>query len=258
MIYKLNENFKVIGMGDSLHPNKEKGEFILHASIGKAALREVAEANDIKVSKKDSAETLIKKIEANFKTKDIPIMTDTKEKTELELKCEEIVKTGMEAGKDDDSIQVDLVGAGLKFKQAASVFKKLSEELGFRITAKSRMEKIVAVLEGYIPTTWDEVAEAATNLAKKVEDTTEQQAMTCLRKVVKEAEKEFPKKPKGGSGEPRNSVLNQIGDFMLENHKCTDDDIIAQIRKIKPDVSDGSIKSYIMHANRMLRVARAW
>lgn len=256
MMFMIDENFKVIGKGDALRPNKEKGEFVLHTSVGKAVLKEVAKGNDVEVGKKDSTETLIKKIEVNFNKKELTTMTETKEKTELELKCEKIVKTGMEAGKDDDSIQVDLVGAGLKFRQAASIFKKLSESLGFRITTKMRTEKVTEILKGYIPKTWDEVTEAVTNLVEKVEDTTEAQAMACLRKIVKEAEKEFPKKPKGG--EARTSVLNQIGDFMLENHDCTNKDIIARIKEIKPNVSDGSLKSYIMHTTRMLRVARAW
>ena len=89
MIYKLDENFKVIGKGKALSPDAEKGEFILHNSIGDAALREVAGANGVKIGKKDSVESLIKKIEENFNQKEIPIMTDTtgtKEKTELELK----------------------------------------------------------------------------------------------------------------------------------------------------------------------------
>lgn len=255
MIYKLDENFNVIGKGTSLSPNAEKGEFILHGSVGKAALKEVADANGIEVGKKDSVDTLIKKIEANFETKDIPIMTDTKEKakTELELKCEEIVKTGMEAGKDDDAIQVDLVGAGLKFKQAASTFKKLAELLGFRITSKARMDKIAAILEGYIPTTWDEVVEAAANLSKKVEDTTEQQAMACLRKIVKDAEKEFPKKPKGGDGKPRGFKTKAYA-WMLENKNATKDELKAFLK----ENDKGDKKSLETNLLAVLEFARAY
>lgn len=221
MLYLIDENFKVIGKGKALGPNKKAGEFVLHSSAGKAALKEVAKVNDVEVGKKDSVETLIKKIEVNFNKKEIPIMSEKEtEKTELEVKCEGIVKTGLEAGKDDDAIQVELVGAGLKFKQAASAFKQLSESLGFRVAAKDRMAKVVEILEGYIPESWDDVTNAAENLAKKIDDTTEAQAIACLRKVCKDAEKEFPKKPKGSDGKPRGFKATMFK-WMSDNKECT-------------------------------------
>jgi len=230
-MFKINEQFKVVCKGTSLKA-EEDGDFLLHDKLQKATLQEVAKANNVEVPRKASAPDLFKAIEKSFNEReDIPTMNDQTEnkaegagkpKAKIDQKYIDIVKKGFEANKDADAIQVDLVKAGLKFKQAASMFKKIAEQEGFKISAKERNEKAKELLGDFVPKSWEDVEKSVKHLTENIKDTSEPQALAVLRKICKDAEVEFPKKPKGakGGGGPR-GFKAEVYKWMLENPKAT-------------------------------------
>ncbi len=231
MMFKISEHFKVIGKGTSLKAGP--GEFIFYPPLPKATLLEVAKANGIKIqNKKATEDELFKIIEDSFNSNEaIPNMNDevkNKESTKkaIDQKFLDIIKAGFEANKDADTIQVELVKAGLKLKQALAVFKEGSESLGFKTSSKDRTEAITKLLDGFVPTTHEEVEKTTKHIMENVKDTNEAQAHAVLRTLCKKAEKEFPKKPKGAAKDGKaRGFKAEAQNWILANKNATKKDL---------------------------------
>ncbi len=225
MMYLIDEQFKVIGKGTSLKASGEN--FILHHSLPKATLIEVAKSNGIKFVKSADEKKLFQTIETTLnQIEDIPNMTEENTKLKVDQKYVEIVQQGFANGEDADTIQVNLVKAGLKFKQAASTFKKVSEHLGLVVSPKDRIAKATELLGDFTPADWEGVQKAAAHIVENVADTSESQAISVLRKICKDAEVEFPKKPKGAKAAsgPRGFKAKAYA-WILGNKEATKEDL---------------------------------
>lgn len=264
--YLINGSFKALRTGEYVEASKNSEEFILDFSEtdslpSVATLHEVAKANELKVPKKAHKDEVVELLESHLETLKLPEvneMTDTQ-------KVEEIVAAGIEAGKSDDDMLVDIVNSGISFKAAGKLFKAVMEDKGLRISAKERAEQAAKILAdadfGVEEITDDVIAACVASIVDGVKDTNEKQALAAIRKYAKDNNIELPKVKKaatGGGRGPGGGLLDAVSKFMLDNREAGEDEVKAFIESKKDGITDGQLKKYMGHATRMRKFAIAW
>lgn len=223
MKYLINDSFKAMRRGEFVKANEQAGEFILDESsdYSLSTLREIAKENKIelksKITKASALSTILDKL-GELK------MSEQNEPTESE-KVESIVKEGVEAGKSDDLILVDIVNSGVKFTKAMKLFKNAVEKLGLRISTKDRKEQIGKLLtkEDFNPESFQDVQDMANKIVKEIEDTNYKQSVSVIRSWAKANDVQLPKKPKGAPSGGVRGFRAKAFQFMLDNPGVDED-----------------------------------
>lgn len=218
MRYLINGNMKAIRCGQFAKADKEASEFIYDSiapnddTHNVAVMRGIADAHGFVIpdnlnKRVDIASRLAEQLK-KLKLPEVKSMTDTEKVTG-------IIVAGVEADKTDDQILVDIVNAGISFKNAGKMFKKIMEEKGLRINSKTRQEQVFKILKKarFKPKEYSQVETMLAVVRKEVTDTSEKQALSLVKKYAKEGELTLPKAPKtaGGKGKAK------INAFMIEN-----------------------------------------
>jgi len=136
--------------------------------------------------------------------------TTTTEPSDAELrlaKATEIAIPMHNDGKDEEEILEALVpamkdaGMPVKFKQGYKLIRLALQGAGFALSAKERQEQAeVLIADAEAPEDWDGVVALADEIADQVDDTTQGQAIACIKKFAKKHELELPTKPKAATG----------------------------------------------------------
>lgn len=253
MKFLINPEFVALRKGLFVEADEESGEFVLdteHVEYSKGTLEEIAAANEITISKSlnkgDYAEALAHGLN-DLEIGEVNKMTDLQ-------KAKEIVLAGFEADKTDEEMIVEIIGSGVKFKEAGKLFKQVCETEGLRISPKDRkahISKILADAE-FAPEKAEDVSamvariigteetddEEAVNA--EVANTSEKQALQAIRVWAKDNEVSLPKADKKEKAAASTHGLGsgtrgRIIDWMLQNPDATEVDLLEGIRKIRKD-----------------------
>ena len=272
-LYVINNSFKAIFRGKFATVSEVDGEFFYHTGNSHksdhtlATIVEIAKANGLNVSTRASKNDAFEQLNAHLKT--LPI-DEVNSMTDTQI-VEEIVEAGVAKGKTDDQMLAAIVNRGVSFRTAGKLFKSVLESKGYRITAKERAEAIGKILDGVlVPKDGDKKATLGNvqvvvdrivgkgDIAGEVADTTDKQAFAVIRKYAKDNEIELPKGKKGGGGSSGSGsgIIKKVSDWMLENRKCTAEEIVAQIKATKPDITEGQLKKYVSLLRQMVEFGR--
>lgn len=257
MKYLLNNNFKIMRKGTHVTATESAGEFLYDDEsqvLTLAQLQEIATANKLNASGK-TKQLYQKSLNEALAMVDVATQNGP---TETE-KVKEIVQTGFAAGKDDDSIMIDIVQSGISFRRAVKMFKDAVEALGLRTSVKDVKEiaqKLLAELD-FRPSTYNEVKEVADKIVAECEGSNHGQAMVAIKAYAKENEIALPKREKGdkkagpseGSGfkykvmawilaNPNFDTENMDGfkAFLAENDRTEEKEIATYVRRYVPIV----------------------
>jgi hypothetical protein len=245
MHYLISDDLKAIGSG-VVTANLDAGEFIYDTMAPDTPIHNVATMRGI-------AESCKIVIPDNLKNRgDIALkLSHGLSKLNLQrsnkmTKQEEIldlIKAGIEADKSDDSILVDIINSGVPFRQAGVMFKSIMVEQGLRVSSKTRRETVFSMLKKNrfgakgAPKTFDVVqnqidaicgrgVEGDENyLAALLSDTTEQQALSLIKKYARDGEFTLPKAPKSATGGSR--IKRETHNFMIANPRATEAEFTA-------------------------------
>lgn len=257
----INNDFKAIRQGLFVAASEDSGEFILdteNCDLACATLLEIAVANKISL-KKEKKEVMVSNLEAgllNLNLREMNEMSDSQ-------KVLEIVLAGFEAEKKDDEMLVEIVNAGIPFRNAGKMFRACVEEHGLRISGKKRADAIEEILESneFYPETFEEVQKMCERISvgnKKAEiepvpDTTTTQAMKAIKKFLKSKEIEFPKAPKKAKGGLRLRFLS----FAASNPESTDEDLAAWFSSNTKDKSEADVAKWMNRYSATINHGRA-
>ena len=211
----INKDMKAMRKGEFVEASKN-GEFIYEGTANKATLIGVLEANSKEKAKSgDTVATLTAKVDVvlgSLKLPEVNEMTDTN-------KVLEIVKTGKEAGKDDNLIMIDIMQAGIGYKAASKKFSEALQELGLMIKPGDRKEQVAEILAKgkFEPKDWDQVQSAIDHVVKTVKDTNSAQATGAIRAWLKAHDLECPKKPKSEKSAGGGKALEELVHWILDN-----------------------------------------
>ena len=244
MFYLIDSNYKVkFGSHNLITGNKDKEQFVLSSEGGEyalATLKEIAKANSISVqarNTKDFKDELCSKLSTTVKI--------AREVQAVE-KAIETVTTIIDEGHDsktDDQMLLEIVNAGVSFKDAGRLFNKVMTEKGYRISSKNRKEEVKKILKSkrFNPKTWDDVEKVISIVTKEVSGTDEKQALSTIRSLCKEKELELPKKPKTAGAGPSKKLL----DFMVEHAGSTIEEFTKLISEAYPKRKEAWIKKQV-------------
>ena len=252
MKFLINDSFKALRSGEFVVADSSVDEFIFDSEntddLSVAAMIEIASANGATLGKGKKDKT-VKALEVILTNLELPEMND---KTDSQ-KVEEIVAAGVEAEKDDDTMLIEIVQSGVKFKHANKLFAKAMEAGGFRITSKARKAEArdILVEAEFTPADYDAVTAMCEVLCEAVNDTTTSQAFAIIKSYCKEFEIELPKpvKVKKASGGLRAKVFAWI----VENPQ-SDKDGMEQFIKDQ-DVAEDRVVKYLNSYLPTLEVA---
>ncbi|KKL54912.1 hypothetical protein LCGC14_2260670 [marine sediment metagenome] len=148
------------------------------------------------------------------------------------LKATEIVVPLHEAGKDEEEILSKLLPVFKKYKKSFKLMNLALQNAGFALGSKDRYELAkVVIAEMEAPKTWAEVRGIVVAVADEVKDTSEQQALGCVKKFAKEMEIELPKKPKSEPGEGGARGFRGVAfTWMVQNASASREELAMFIR----------------------------
>jgi len=251
----INSKFKALRQGQFVQADESVGEFILDTSNEKqfeyATLSEIAEANGLKL-KKGNKKDVLTAMEEHFIKRQLPEMNKMSESQ----KVMELVKLGIEAGKSDDEILVEIVMSGIPFKKAGRMFKAAIEESGLRISTVDRVAAVNEILTEaeFTPENYGDVEKMIEQIVKNVKDTNTVQAMKLIKKFCKENEIEFPKRP----AKPKGGLLSRFRLHLLRNPALTAAEMEDWlVENTKPEKVDSFVKKFTPWLEFCINVQKA-
>lgn len=249
-----NQNYVAIRTGEFVDKsiNTDAGEFVLDetSTFGNSVLKEVAAKNNVDLAGIKGKEATLAAILEKCGSLGLPTM-DTMPQNET---VKELVRVGVEAGKSDEDLLIEIVVSGVKFSQAQKFLKSAKEELGLVTSQKDKREKVAEILgKDFAPETAEQVLEMLPKLTGAIEDMTDAQAKAQIRAYLKRTERTMPELPKaeksagggkGGAGRASGGgVFSQFVKFMKENPKFSDDEARAFFRNNSKKGSEKEIDS---------------
>ena len=145
----------------------------------------------------------------------------TEQKVDLEVAIRAAFDSAHAAGKEEDDIKLDMIGAGATFKNVTRLFNQFSVDAGLTVSKEEKDQIVMDVLNGA------DLADEATFNAKveelmaRLSGSTDKSAAALIRAYAKKNGIEAFKKAKGGTGEAKTGFAAKFYDFLVANPECT-------------------------------------
>lgn len=230
MLILINEKYKAIRTGEYVIANPDSKEFVLDTDLSESTptlsvLSEIATANKVVFGKRQTKAELLDLIETHVSGMKLPTQNEKPDS----LKVKEIVDAAQEEGvEDEDAVLMQIIQAGVSFKNALKLYKQAMIDGGYLVTTKDRTTQCRAILvkAGFEPNEWDEVNEMIERLVKEVPATETSQAYAQIRKYAKEFDIVLPKPEKKVSA---GGFKAKIYAYMVKKPLATRDQFFAWI-----------------------------
>ena len=159
--------------------------------------------------------------EENLNTKGQEGSENTEQKVDLEVAIRAAFDASHAAGKEEDEIKLDMIGAGATFKNVTRLFNTFSVDAGLTVSKEEKDQILLDVLNGA-----DLSDEATFNtkveeLMARLSGSTDKSAAALIRAYAKKNGIEAFKKAKGGTGEAKPGFAAKFYDFLVANPACT-------------------------------------
>ena len=145
----------------------------------------------------------------------------TEQKVDLEVAIRAAFDAAHAAGKEEDDIKLDMIGAGATFKNVTRLFNQFSVDAGLTVSKEEKDQIVLDVLNGA------DLADEATfntkveELMARLSGSTDKSAAALIRAYAKKNGIEAFKKAKGGTGEAKTGFAAKFYDFLVANPECT-------------------------------------
>lgn len=145
----------------------------------------------------------------------------TEQKVDLEAMIRAAFDAAHAAGKEEDDIKLDMIGAGATFKNVTRLFNQFSVDAGLTVSKEEKDQILLDVLNGA------DLADEATFNAKveelmsRLSGSTDKSAAALIRAYAKKNGIEAFKKAKGGTGEAKPGFAAKFYDWLVANPTST-------------------------------------
>ena len=146
---------------------------------------------------------------------------NTEQKVDLEALICDAFNAAHAAGKEEDDIKLDMIGAGATFKNVTRLFNQFSVDAGLTVSKEEKDQILLDVLNGA------DLADEATFNAKveelmsRLSGSTDKSAAALIRAYAKKNGIEAFKKAKGGTGEAKPGFAAKFYDWLVANPTST-------------------------------------
>ena len=155
---------------------------------------------------------------------------NTEQKVDLEVAIRAAFDAAHAAGKEEDDIKLDMIGAGATFKNVTRLFNTFSVEAGLTVSKEEKDQILLDVLNGA------DLADEATFNAKveelmaRLSGSTDKSAAALIRAYAKKNGIEAFKKAKGGTGEAKTGFAAKFYEWLVANPTSTVEQATAFIQ----------------------------
>ena len=166
-------------------------------------------------------------------TVDETMNTEAGENTEQKVDLEAMIRAAFDAahaaGKEEDDIKLDMIGAGATFKNVTRLYNQFSVDAGLTVSKEEKDQILLDDLNGA------DLADEATFNAKveelmaRLAGSTDKSAAALIRAYAKKNGIEAFKKAKVASGEGRIGFTAKFYDFLIANPTATKEEAVAFI-----------------------------
>ena len=145
----------------------------------------------------------------------------TEKKVDLEVAIRAAFDAAHAAGKEEDDIKLDMIGAGATFKNVTRLFNQFSVDAGLTVSKEEKDQILLDVLNGA------DLADEATFNAKveelmsRLSGSTDKSAAALIRAYAKKNGIEAFKKAKGSTGEAKPGFAAKFYDWLVANPTST-------------------------------------
>jgi len=153
---------------------------------------------------------------------------------EIYEQATEIIVSGYQHKADIDEIKGQVYELGVRFSKLNTLYKAILKEQNLYVNTAELRENILDTVNSLDLTfeeSLEELKEKAEEISSEITGSTPGQVVTALRKLYKEAEKEFPKKVTSGKGRI-GSVNKALIDAFSENPQISEDDLRGKLESI--------------------------
>lgn len=177
---------------------------------------------------------------------------------ENKVNLEELIRAAFDAslaeGKEEDSIKMDMIGAGATFKNVTRLFNQFSVDAGIAVSKEEKDQILLEVLSGA-----DLSDEATFNtkveeLMGRLTGSTDKSAAALIRAYAKKNELECFKKTKASTGEGKTGFAGKFYDFLVANPTCTVEAATAFIQGV--DGHEETSENTKRHQSHFLAIHR--
>lgn len=153
----------------------------------------------------------------NEETVDETAGENTEQKVDLEVAIRAAFDAAHAAGKEEDDIKLDMIGAGATFKNVTRLFNQFSVDAGLTVSKEEKDQILLDVLNGA------DLADEATFNAKveelmaRLSGSTDKSAAALIRAYAKKNGIEAFKKAKGSTGEAKTGFAAKFYDWLVAN-----------------------------------------
>lgn len=164
--------------------------------------------------------------------------------TEIEVAFQD----GMEAGKEEDEIMLDMIAAGATFKSVKTIYNKCMVEGGFVNSRAEKTEIVNETLKGADLSTEEGFSAAVEALMANLTGVNERSVAGSIRQYAKKNELDVYKKPKG-EGAGRSGITSKFYDFVKENTPLSKEQVATWIE-------ENGTENTKRHANHFQGIAK--
>lgn len=151
-------------------------------------------------------------------------------KADLEATIRAAFDASHAAGKEEDDIKLDMIGAGATFKNVTRLFNTFSVDAGLVVGKEEKDQIILTVLNGADLSTEESFNAKVTELMAALAGTTDKSAAALIRAYAKKAGIEAFKKAKGASGDAKVGFAGKFYEWLLANPTSTVEQATAYIQ----------------------------
>lgn len=158
------------------------------------------------------------------------------------------------AGKEEDEIKLDMIGAGATFKNVTRLFNQFSVDAGLTVSKEEKDQIIAGVLSGADLSTEEGFNGKVTELMAALTGSTDKSAAALIRAYAKKNGLEVFKKAKGGTGEAKTGFAGKFYEWLVANPTSTVAEATAYIQGT--DGHDETTENVKRHQSHYLAIHR--
>lgn len=143
-------------------------------------------------------------------------------------------RTALDAGKDEDTIKLAMIGSGATFKNVTRLFTQFMIDCGKVMSKDDRDEALDTILDGIDLSTAESFEACVAEVVEKVTGSTEKSASAFIRAYAKKNELTVYAAPKATGG-TRNPFTTLFHEALVENPEFTEQDLKDLIAGLTPE-----------------------
>lgn len=136
---------------------------------------------------------------------------------DTETKIREAFDAAHAAGKEEDEVKLDMIGAGATFKNVTRLFNQFSVDAGLTVSKEEKDQIINTVLSGADLSTEESFNAKVAELQSSLQGSTDKSAAALVRAYAKKNGLEVFKKAKGAGGEAKAGFAGKFYEWLAAN-----------------------------------------